>query len=161
PFAVELPSGQAAVTLAIETPPGRNGLVPDLKLTYGAVCGPGPFGVGWTLPLLGARKLGERYFLDRPDGGGGELVALGGGRFRPRADEKFARIDFAENRWRVRERDGRVHRLVEVEKQRWALENTTDSFGHRIDYRWDAGRLCEVRWLEHGRGTQVAFLGAV
>src|SRR6185436_10659093 len=74
-FAVELPSGQANLTVAIDTPLGRNGLGPELRLTYGSVCGPGPFGVGWTLPLMAVRRLGERtFFLDRPDGGGGLLV---------------------------------------------------------------------------------------
>jgi hypothetical protein len=159
--AVELPSGQAAVTVPIETPPGRNGLTPELRLTYGSVCGPGPFGVGWTLPLVSVRRIGERYLLERPDGGGGDLVVLGGGRFRPRSDEKFARLELADNRWQVRERDGRVHQLAEVEKGRWALERTTDTFGHRIEYRWDAGRLVEVRWLEHGRGAQTSFLATV
>jgi hypothetical protein len=158
--AVELPSGQASVTVGIETPPGRNGLAPDLRLTYGSVCGPGPFGVGWTLPLITVRRVAERYVLDRPDGGG-DLVALGGGRFRPRADDKFARIDFADNKWRVRERDGRVHHLAEVDKGRWALERTTDTFGHRIEYRWESGRLLQVRWLEHGRGAQAEFLASV
>jgi RHS repeat-associated protein len=162
-LAVELPSGQAAVTVPIEAPPGRNGMAPDLKLTYGSVSGPGPFGVGWTLPLLGVRRVGERYWLERPEGGGGELVALGGGRFRPRTDERFSRIELAENKWRLRDRDGRVHELGPVAEAptRWVLLKTSDTFGHRIEYRWQGDRLVEVRWLDHGRGPQAGMLASI
>src|SRR5262249_27400127 len=150
------------VTVAIEAPAGRNGLSPDLRLTYGSVGGPGPFGVGWTLPVMTVRRQGERtFFLERPDGGGGGLVVLGGGRFRPRSDERFARIDFADNRWRVRERDGRVHVLAPIAEGRWALERSSDAFGQRIEYRWAEERLVEVRWLEHGRAPQTGFLASV
>jgi hypothetical protein len=152
-FAVELPSGQATVTVPLETPPGRNGLQPDLALSYASGGARGPFGVGWSLPLPCVRKDGERFFLD-----GAELVAVGGGRYRPRADDRFCRIARGDAGWEIRERNGRMHHLAPIGNA-WQLARTVDPFNHRIEYRWDGERLASVRYLEHGRANE--FLVAV
>ena len=44
------PDGAARYTMPLWVPPGRNGMQPDLTLSYNSRTGNGPMGVGWSLP---------------------------------------------------------------------------------------------------------------
>lgn len=57
--------GGATYTIPIEVPPGLNGLVPNLALTYSSNSGPGMAGYGWNISGLSAISRGPKtYYHD-------------------------------------------------------------------------------------------------
>jgi hypothetical protein len=55
-FAPDLFTGTGNFSLPIALPPGRNGLQPQLTLTYSTGNGNGPFGLGWSLSVPGVSR---------------------------------------------------------------------------------------------------------
>src|SRR4051812_9626374 len=55
-FGPELQTGTGNLTVPIELPPGRNGLNPQLALTYSTGHPNGVFGLGWLLAVPGVRR---------------------------------------------------------------------------------------------------------
>ncbi len=128
-FRPDLHTGTANFGFPIATPPGRNGLQPNLSLTYSSGFGNGLFGIGWNLSVPSiSRKTakGVPVYVDDADtfllSGAEDLVPLwevqtpeGGVRsfFRPRTEGMFARIErvksLTEDRWVVRMKDGMTH----------------------------------------------------
>ncbi len=102
-FQPDLHTGTGNYRVPLEIPPGRNGLQPDLALSYTTGGGNGPFGLGWSVPLPGvSRRTAKALPRYGPDdvfvlSGAEDLVPVPGGgsgeqRFRPRAEALFARI---------------------------------------------------------------------
>ena len=134
-FSADLFTGTGNFSVPITLPAGRNGLAPQLSLSYSTGNGNGPFGLGWALSLPGvARKTSRgvpRYRDGDGDGsddgprdvfivsGAEDLVpvaddAHGRFRYRPRTEGLFARIehvrDDTSDYWEVRSRDGLLTR---------------------------------------------------
>ncbi|HVQ90090.1 MAG TPA: SpvB/TcaC N-terminal domain-containing protein, partial [Mycobacteriales bacterium] len=87
-FRADLFTGAGCLTVPLATPPGRNGMQPDLALEYHTGNGDGPFGFGWQLSLPEVTRAARRSAGDAtgPAGaaefrlGGTELVPVAGGR---------------------------------------------------------------------------------
>ncbi len=87
-FRADLFTGAGCLTVPLATPPGRNGMQPDLTLEYHTGNGDGPFGFGWQLSLPEVTRAARRSAGDAtgPAGaaefrlGGTELVPVAGGR---------------------------------------------------------------------------------
>ncbi|WP_291409029.1 SpvB/TcaC N-terminal domain-containing protein [Actinophytocola sp.] len=116
-------TGTGNVSIPIAIPAGRNGLQPELVLSYSTGNGNGPLGLGWALGVPGVARstakgvpLGDdardRFVLS----GAEDLVPVPGGdvdvqRYRPRTEGLFARIEHrrgAGDYWSVAGRDGLV-----------------------------------------------------
>jgi hypothetical protein len=52
-FSPDLYTGTGNFSVPLAVPPGRNGLQPQLALTYSTGNGNGPFGLGWSLSVPG------------------------------------------------------------------------------------------------------------
>src|SRR4051794_24001778 len=92
-FQPDFHTGTGSYAIPLDIPNGPNDIAPKLTLQYHTAAGNGPFGMGFALPVLAiARSLERRVPTYRdPDDmlvllGGGELVPLGDGGFRLRAD---------------------------------------------------------------------------
>ena len=132
-FKPDLFTGTGNFTVPIVVPPGRNGLQPQLALTYSTGNGNGAFGLGWALSIPSvSRKTskGVPRYLDRSNGesqeqdtfllsGAEDLIQIakpvnGRTRYRPRTEGLFATIEHIEgqsgsgNVWQVKSRDGLV-----------------------------------------------------
>jgi RHS repeat-associated protein len=132
-FKPDLFTGTGNFTVPIAVPPGRNGLQPQLALTYSTGNGNSPFGLGWALSIPSvSRKTakGVPRYPERSDGalheqdtfllsGAEDLIQIakpvnGRTRYRPRTEGLFATIEHIEgqsgsgNVWQVRSGDGLV-----------------------------------------------------
>jgi hypothetical protein len=121
-FSPDLYTGTGNFSVPLAVPPGRNGLQPQLALTYSTGNGNGPFGLGWSLSVPGVtlktskgipRYEGEdTYMLS----GAEDLVLVnedaGASLYRPRTEGLFARIvhhqETGNDYWEVRSKDGLV-----------------------------------------------------
>jgi RHS repeat-associated protein len=130
-FAPDLHTGTGNFSVPLELPPGRNGLQPQLQLTYSTGNPNGPFGLGWALSVPGVRQKTSKGVPRYDDGrevfilsGAEDLVPVssdGEGKttYRPRTEGLFARIvhhrekvqperEKRQNYWEVRTKDGLV-----------------------------------------------------
>ncbi len=103
-FQPDLHTGTGNYQIPLDLPRGRNGLTPQLTLSYSSGNGNGPFGLGWALasPAI-VRKTDKR--IPRYDGtdifvlsGGEDLAPVPGGaqnaqHYRPKTETLFARIE--------------------------------------------------------------------
>lgn len=69
-------SGALSATIPIVTPPGRNGIAPNLQLTYNSMGGNGFLGMGFNIGL-GAIQRSTRKGLDLGASGDGAFVFIG------------------------------------------------------------------------------------
>ena len=116
-------TGTGNFTIPITVPSGRNGLAPQLSLSYSSGSGNGPFGLGWDLSLPSiARKTskGTPLYNDAEDtfilSGHEDLVPIGqfgdATRYKPRTEGLFALIDHHKDPvagldyWEVKSTDG-------------------------------------------------------
>jgi RHS repeat-associated protein len=145
-------------------PPGRNGLTPELSLTYnsGNKSLSSVIGTGWSfnIPYIqrtnkkGSEKLyTENTFTSSLDG---ELVDQGSGIYIPRVDNgSFRKYQYLNNQWTITEKDGSVYQLGTTAQARqdhptdtskafiWMLETVTDTNGNTITYTYykDQGQI--------------------
>ncbi|HEV2068798.1 MAG TPA: SpvB/TcaC N-terminal domain-containing protein [Acidimicrobiales bacterium] len=119
-FQPDLHTGTGNYRVPLDTPPGRNGLQPQLALSYSTGNGNGPFGLGWSLPVPGVRRKTAKTIPQYAGGdvfvlsGAEDLVPVGGDpgerRFRPRGEAPFARIlhhtALGQDYWAVWSKDG-------------------------------------------------------
>jgi RHS repeat-associated protein len=155
-----LVSGAATTALPIDVPPGRNAMAPNLSLVYSSQGAPGPYGVGWDLPLGRIERStrtgvpgytgADEFLLVLPDGGG-ELVRLGGDDFALRIDDAHAAVLArpGTNTWLLHDRSGRVYEFGAAPEARagpdparfdgtfvWHLTSVRDPNGNTIDLGW-------------------------
>jgi len=121
-FTPDLHTGTGNFSVPIMLPPGRNGLTPQIRLSFSTGAGNGPFGLGWSLDVPGIARRTEkgvpRYGADDVFvlSGAEELVALGRDTlasttsYRPRTEGLFARItrhaSAIGDHWVVETKDG-------------------------------------------------------
>ena len=165
-FQPDLLRGSGNYGVPIELPKGPNNLKPNVSLRYSTGQGNGAFGVGWQ--LSGAFSIqrrtdrgiprydeGNSYIL----GGGELLVPVGGGRYRPRSDNKFWDIRRTDDGWTIRTKEGRTFRLginaaTRIEDSgrifAWMCEEEIDQAGNVIHYSYtrDANHLylSQIAW---------------
>src|SRR3990172_8822451 len=92
-----LSTGAAAVSIPLVVPPGRNGIAPNLALTYNSNQGNGWLGVGWGMEMGSiqrATKRGVDYqatdFVFGINGSGTELVSKGSNYYGPKIEGDFS-----------------------------------------------------------------------
>ncbi|HNT57885.1 MAG TPA: SpvB/TcaC N-terminal domain-containing protein, partial [Syntrophales bacterium] len=171
-------SGASVYRLPLAVPPGRNGMDPDLYLTYHSRRGNGPAGVGWGLDLGSIRRstkrgvdYGARDFVVE---GGGDYVELvpregdrGPGYYGAKIEEAFVkyRYNAATGGWTAFGKDGRVSYYGSTASSRqsglkgvfrWCLDGVEDSNGNgmTVSYLKDGGQVYpEVLSYPGGSGT--------
>jgi len=149
-------TGSARLRYPIETPPGRNGIQPDLGLGYDSerVNVSGWLGVGWDLGMSSI-EIDTRFGVPRYDGtesyllDGAMLVQNSDGTFRHRVEGRFDHIerkgsDPTSYFWEITDRKGTKFtygagsgRLADPRGGsqpanifRWSLERVEDTFGN-------------------------------
>ncbi len=161
----QLATGTATASVAIDVPPGRNGMTPNLRLAYSSHGAAGPYGVGWDLPIgrierstrLGVPSyaIGGPYVASLADGAR-ELVDGGWGfygirRFAARVDDAHASFtaDVLANTWTLHDRSGRDYTFGATAASRigpapssfdgtfaWYLTRVRDPNGNTLDVSW-------------------------
>ncbi len=110
-------TGAATLSIPIEVPPGRNGIEPNLSLTYNSYQGNGWVGVGWDLDvgfIQRSTKLGVDYDANdfvAMDGSSSELVPRpewGNGYYGAKIEAAFTKyyLNPATGGWEVTAKDG-------------------------------------------------------
>ena len=158
-FSVDLNTGTLSAALPFTLPRGPNGIVPQISLQYAAALGDGPFGMGWSLGTVAIlRKITPSAGPPDPNAPGvysmsgvGDLVAMGGGRYRPTVDTTAQLVEFTSGFWTVTDNRDTVFTLGSTPQARigsnppaaWLLDTVTDSSGNSVKYTWinDNGSL--------------------
>src|SRR5690242_19543605 len=89
-FQPDLVRGSGSYAVPIRCPQGPNEQTPSLSLTYSTGSGNGPFGLGWRLNTLRIERRSDRGVPTYTDddsfvlADAEVLVAVGGGRYRPK-----------------------------------------------------------------------------
>jgi RHS repeat-associated protein len=187
--------GTATATIPIEVPPGRNGMTPEVVARYSSNQGNGVLGMGWDLAFGSVRRhTGHGVPLDLgtlPPTYKDEVgftLSLGGGtveldrclddaspcaRWGASAEEGWldATFDQAANRWRVRDKRGRVFTYGLTPTARcgrdvvrasgtfaWHLTEIRDSNGNTIefDYEVHRGHVYPVT-VHYGANPEAGF----
>lgn len=127
-FSADLHTGAGNFSVPIAVPAGRNGLQPQLTLSYSTGAGNGPFGLGWSLGVPGVTRLTSKGIPRYRDGSGEpDTFVLSGAEdlvemevtdadrkagiqtYRPRTEGLFAVIQRhaqGTDHWEVRTKDG-------------------------------------------------------
>lgn len=115
-FQADLFTGQATVRIPLQIPPGRQGIEPELALTYRSGDPDGWVGLGWSLELgiiQRSTKRGVPTYDDSKDiftvsfqGVQGELVPIGGDTYQLKREGSFWRIRYVRPYWELTTKDG-------------------------------------------------------
>ncbi|WP_292833510.1 toxin TcdB middle/N-terminal domain-containing protein [Microbacterium sp.] len=157
-FQPDLLRGTGNYAVPIDAPAGPGGIRPSLGIRYSTGQGNGPYGMGWQLTgLLTITRGTERGIPSYDDTddlllGGDTLVAVGGGRFRPRSDTQFWDVRREGDGWRIRTKDGHAYVLGNAAASRvedggrvfaWYCSSEQDAAGNTVSYsyRRDGGQL--------------------
>jgi hypothetical protein len=169
--------GTATATIPIEVPPGRNGMTPEVVVRYSSNQATGIFGLGWDLAFGAVRReTGHGVPLDlgatppRYTDAAGFTLSMGGGtveldrclenvspcvRWGASAEEGWldATFDQPANRWRVRDKQGRLFTYGATPSARagrdvtlaggtfaWHLSEIRDTNGNTIDFEYEVHR---------------------
>lgn len=162
---VDLFTGTASTKIAIEVPPGRGEVQPDLALTYNSSNGNGWVGVGWKLEQgvierqtkSGLDYSGDEYVV-RLAGLNAELVNIGG-EYRAKVEGGFNRFQQligsdGKGYWKVTDKTGKAFifgataatRLADPNNSaaifRWCLDRVEDTHGNymTLSYSGDQGQ---------------------
>ncbi|WP_179293933.1 LamG-like jellyroll fold domain-containing protein [Candidatus Methanoperedens nitratireducens] len=179
-------NGSLTYDYPITVPPGRNGLQPDLKLSYNSQLSSeeSAFGYGWNINIpyierinrKGTDKLyTENYFNSSLSG---ELVLISGTSYGSKVDNgEFLKYDFSNNSWLVTDKNGTKYKFGYSAAARqdnptdstkvfkWMLEEVRDTNDNYIRYEYlkDAGQIYPSRIVYTGSGAtdgifEVEFL---
>ncbi|MCP4408275.1 MAG: hypothetical protein GY807_11045 [Gammaproteobacteria bacterium] len=156
--------GSLNISQKIEVPPGRNGLQPDLVLSYNSNARDidNLYGHGWSVNIphivrlnkTGTNNLyGEDYYHSSLDG---ELVAMGGGEYKARTDRgNNHTYTLSNDTWIVTDKFGTTHTFGTTSDSRqdnpadsteiykWMISETRDSNDNLITYSYfkDGGAI--------------------
>src|SRR5215469_4650578 len=151
-FNVDLNTGTLTAGLELNLPTGPNGVVPRIMLQYSSAAGDGPFGRGWSLgTLMVLRQVSPSAPPGTPESysmtGVGELIFVGGDRYRPAVDTTGQLIEFANGSWSVTDNQDTASTLGTTPASRiapdpvagtaaWLLDSCADSSGNKVSYQW-------------------------
>ncbi len=167
--------GSATSSIAIELPPGRNGMTPGISLGYSSQAGSGLYGVGWDLPIgkiernldHGVPRYGaaspiagrhDTFVVQLPEGAQ-ELIHIGGNRYASKIDNSHFVVtaDPGSNRWILHDRSGRDYFFGQSPGARVGPNrndfNRTFAW-HLTKVRDRDGNLIEIDYLQ---GVGVAY----
>ncbi|TCP25125.1 RHS repeat-associated protein [Tenacibaculum skagerrakense] len=161
---VSTTNGSLNYSYPIVVPPGRNGLTPDIALTYNSTnkSQSSLVGTGWSfnIPYIqrvnkkGTDKLyTEDYFISSLDG---ELIDQGNGIYTPRTENgSFLKYEYSNDTWTVTDKTGTTYEFGATVAARqdnpndstqifsWMLETVTDTNSNTISYSYfkDQGQI--------------------
>lgn len=177
-------NGTLTYTYPITLPPGRNGLQPDLSLTYQSDNRDllNTVGYGWSVSIPTIKRLNKNGldllysstdFISSVDG---ELVNVSGTTYQPRVDNgTFRTYTYANNVWTVTNKDGTVYTFGSTASTRqdnpnntnqmyaWYLETVRDPNNNYIKYTYykEAGQIYPSTIVYTGNGTTDGTLSVV
>lgn len=155
-FTPDLSTGVGTLNIPIDIPNGPNDIAPKVSLQYTTAAGNGPFGMGFNLTpiprLLRSTSQGFPSF-DASDTltleGAGDLVALGGGAFRPQVDGGAYQVKQSGDGFQLTDRSGLFYFLGTDPAARlagdgagltqvyaWHLEQIADPIGNIAQFTW-------------------------
>lgn len=154
-------SGDAVSQIPIEVPPGRNGIQPNLALTYSSSGGNGWLGAGWSLDMgsiqrstkKGLNYAGSDYVVS-----GGELVPVsvdssGNGEYGAKIESQFTKYVYnASTGWVATTTDGTKYFYGQTTASRqdstkgvfkWCLDRVEDTNHNFMYYTYtkDQGQI--------------------
>jgi RHS repeat-associated protein len=152
-FSPEPTSGTGSYAIPLDLPTGPDSIGPRLSLRYDTGGGNGAFGMGFSLPLLRLVRSLTGGFPHYDDSdtlvleGVGDLVATGGGTFRPAIDMATWRVEPSGDGFRITDKQGLFYflgtspgaRLTEPATGRvfaWHLERIEDALGNSAAFTW-------------------------
>lgn len=153
------PSGSASYSLGIDTPPGINGMKPQVGVSYDSQAGNGLMGIGWGVTGLSEITRCPKTLVD--DGyihgvdftsadafclDGQRLVNVGGSEYRPKNDNSV-RVIYSGNAFYVHSRNGTVTEYGvssdsnikaqgKTATRVWAINKVTDVFSNSTSYSY-------------------------
>ncbi|MCP4162450.1 MAG: hypothetical protein GY760_20460, partial [Deltaproteobacteria bacterium] len=145
-----LSSGTASYGVSIEVPPGRNGLTPEVSLSYNSGSANGFLGIGWALSYGGeikrSTKRGLNYSDNKFEINGNELISISGSanNYREKIESNFSKYyyDTSNKSWTVTLRDGTRYYYGSGSQSRqeksgseiykWCLDKVVDTNGNYI-----------------------------
>jgi len=141
-------TGVATTSIPIQVPPGRNGVQPNLQLSYVSSGGNGWIGMGWKLELgvierqskFGVNYGGDDYIF-RMNGDSFDVVAIGGGEYRAKIEGRFTRLrkltaPDGQPYWEATDKQGTKYLFGQVA----AARSTDPADGNRI-FKWCLNRV--------------------
>jgi RHS repeat-associated protein len=157
-------TGAATIEYPITVPPGRNGMQPNLTLSYNSqnIAQNSIFGLGWSLNIPSISRINRtgtdqlfssNYFTSSLSG---DLVNTSGANYVSRADSgDFLKYVFSSNTWTVTDKSGTVYTFGAQASTRqdnpsntaqiykWMLEKEQDTNGNNITYSYfkDSGQI--------------------
>jgi len=151
-FKVDDFSGAAHMNYPIVVPPGRDGLAPNLLLTYNSISGNSWVGVGWDLSAGFIQRRGVRkgvpkyndsdvFELQFGSGAPQELVPVGSGEYRLKIEGPFLKIIFSStgNYWEVWEKSGIKMKFGSIPGSR--IGKVKEPPDYTSTYRWFLDRV--------------------
>lgn len=153
PATLDVFSGQVGYSVPIRAP-AAGGITPALAIEYSGALGNGLLGVGWNLRVPVIRRSlreGVPAYSDDDElilegiGGGGRLVAIGGGEFRVEGQGNTVRVRRAGPGWVVHDGDGVAYVLgAKVEERQsdgsrvaaWFAHSVTNTAGEEVLFSW-------------------------
>jgi len=171
------PVGASTYRIPIQVPPGRNGIAPNLALTYSSSRKNGRLGVGWDLDLGSIQrstKFGVNYgandYVATIHGSSAELVrwvGQGEGVYRAKIEGAFSKFTFdsANNQWIMASKDGVKYTFGSSAGSRiqtgagtfrWHLARVQDPDGNTmtVTYTQDSGTAYPQR-IEYTKNGSV------
>lgn len=168
--------GAVSHTIPISVPPGRNGMAPELKLTYDDSNNNGLLGARWKIVLEEIRrsnKWGVVYsdddYIHETSAGAKELVSKGGNEYGTKIEETFSRyFNETTSGWLVVSREGTRYYYGRTSASRidngskvykWALDRIEDTNGNALEvtYEKNEGQLYPLR-IDYDANNAVEFV---
>jgi RHS repeat-associated protein len=174
-------TGALTYSYDISVPPGRNGMTPDISLSYNSnnANRDSIIGSGWDISIPSIERINktgsnsmysETYFVSSMDG---ELVSLGSNNYAAKNENgSFNTYSLVSNVWTVKDKSGTVYKFGNTAAARqdnsadtskvfkWMLEEERDTNDNYVKYIYfkDAGQIYPSQIVYTGNGTTDGVL---